>query len=284
VLLNQMLTLRHPASCLAEGPLRPVIEKCIEVNVDKRYRSADKLLSALEGKSTRRRTLFWVAGAVLLAGAVVMALCQPPSGEAIVPESIGTEAPVVAQSPTALPEAATDGEVPEAYTYVVNPYAEIIWLSTVHPDEDHAYTEFTCDMDGDGTEERYIFCICASSDGENAAPVPADAVRRETSGKVYMAPVVLRVVEGGYEFAEEFAPLLQDTSVDMMTENDVLSGEPVVFKADPLNHRWSSTRLIHYGEDCAGTWRYKACGTYDGFFLTAVCAAEVNLPEDKAGS
>jgi len=48
VLINEMLTNRHPATCLAEGPMRPIIEKCIEVNVDKRYLSADELLFALE--------------------------------------------------------------------------------------------------------------------------------------------------------------------------------------------------------------------------------------------
>lgn len=39
VLLNVMLTRQHPATILAEGPLRQVIETCTATNVDQRYGS-----------------------------------------------------------------------------------------------------------------------------------------------------------------------------------------------------------------------------------------------------
>ena len=36
ILLNELLTKQHPSKALTEGPFRPVVEKCIEVNMDKR--------------------------------------------------------------------------------------------------------------------------------------------------------------------------------------------------------------------------------------------------------
>ncbi len=47
VLMNVSLTGQHPSQVLAEGPLRPIIEKCIEVNSNKRYPSVDALLRQL---------------------------------------------------------------------------------------------------------------------------------------------------------------------------------------------------------------------------------------------
>ena len=43
VMLNIMRTGKHPSRQLVEGPLRPIVEKCIEVNADKRYTSAEEL-------------------------------------------------------------------------------------------------------------------------------------------------------------------------------------------------------------------------------------------------
>ncbi len=43
VMMNVMLTGFHPSRLLASGELRPIIEKCIEVNADKRYHSAFEL-------------------------------------------------------------------------------------------------------------------------------------------------------------------------------------------------------------------------------------------------
>lgn len=43
VLLNVMQTGQHPSRCLAKGSLRRIIEKCIEVNADKRYATAAEL-------------------------------------------------------------------------------------------------------------------------------------------------------------------------------------------------------------------------------------------------
>ena len=47
VLMNVMLTGWHPSRRLAEGPLRPVIETCVQMNVDRRYPSVAVLLKQL---------------------------------------------------------------------------------------------------------------------------------------------------------------------------------------------------------------------------------------------
>ena len=43
ILINEMLTNQHPSKLLTDSPLRSVIEKCIEVNVDKRYATVKEL-------------------------------------------------------------------------------------------------------------------------------------------------------------------------------------------------------------------------------------------------
>lgn len=47
ILMNALLCGEHPAKRLADGPLRPVIEKCIAVNVDQRYPTVEKLMEQL---------------------------------------------------------------------------------------------------------------------------------------------------------------------------------------------------------------------------------------------
>lgn len=48
ILLNEMLTGMHPSTKLADGALRPVVEKCIAVNAAMRYPTAAELITALE--------------------------------------------------------------------------------------------------------------------------------------------------------------------------------------------------------------------------------------------
>lgn len=47
VLLNVLCTGRHPAQHLTDGALQAIVERCIEVNTDKRYPSMDALLQQL---------------------------------------------------------------------------------------------------------------------------------------------------------------------------------------------------------------------------------------------
>ena len=47
ILINVMLTGRHPSKKLAEGKLGRVVERCTRVNPDKRYQNVLRLMEAL---------------------------------------------------------------------------------------------------------------------------------------------------------------------------------------------------------------------------------------------
>lgn len=57
VLMNVLLTGKTPTSQLYNGELGKVIEKCIQVNPDKRYQSAEELKKALKGKMNKKSIL-----------------------------------------------------------------------------------------------------------------------------------------------------------------------------------------------------------------------------------
>ena len=47
VLMNVLLTGKHPVQALTDGFLRPVVEKCIAINVDQRYTTVEELMEQL---------------------------------------------------------------------------------------------------------------------------------------------------------------------------------------------------------------------------------------------
>lgn len=55
VLMNVMITGRHPSQVLAEGPLRGLIETCTQMNADKRFSSAQALQRRLPGSGRTNR-------------------------------------------------------------------------------------------------------------------------------------------------------------------------------------------------------------------------------------
>ena len=72
VMINEMLTKQHPSKYLTESAFRPVVEKCIEVNADKRYSSASQLRFAIEKtelcpKAAKKKPLRLILPACILA-------------------------------------------------------------------------------------------------------------------------------------------------------------------------------------------------------------------------
>lgn len=62
ILINEMLTGQHPSKRLEAGPLRPIIERCIEVNVDKRYPTAEELrraIGAFRKAGKKKKKITW---------------------------------------------------------------------------------------------------------------------------------------------------------------------------------------------------------------------------------
>ena len=157
VTFNEMLIGQHPSRALAAGPFRPVIERCIEVNVDKRYQTAAELRAAvLRRLHYRKRRRLWLtvagvsAAAILALGIFAASRPRPVQGET---------APSV--------EAAALPEVPEAGTQAAavtpggtEPPASEPIRTQLPLSEDTApavnqgfTTAFTYDLDGDGTVE-----------------------------------------------------------------------------------------------------------------------------------
>lgn len=60
IVLNEMLTTQHPSKQLAQGIFRPVIERCTEMNVDKRYQAAEELYAAIQssGVKTKKKRIW----------------------------------------------------------------------------------------------------------------------------------------------------------------------------------------------------------------------------------
>lgn len=54
VLMNVLLTGKHPVQELTGGPLRPIIEKCIAVNADQRYATVEELIAQLPDHTAQR--------------------------------------------------------------------------------------------------------------------------------------------------------------------------------------------------------------------------------------
>lgn len=120
IVLNEMLTGKHPAIRLAEEPFRSVIEKCIAVNADRRYASADELKAALAscGRTEKKTRRIVVAAAVLLAviaGGVFLGrrMTKPPAGEQAVSAEELAEEIVPAAAETASPEEPAEKSAPE---------------------------------------------------------------------------------------------------------------------------------------------------------------------------
>lgn len=93
VLLNIMLTGQHPAAQLTDGCYAEVIQRCIEVNADRRYQSAAELAKALDtARSSKKQPhpalLLWILPLILL----LAALTPFPMDSTEAPERIGPAA------------------------------------------------------------------------------------------------------------------------------------------------------------------------------------------------
>ncbi len=76
VLMNVLLTGKTPTSQLYNGELGKVIEKCIQVNPDKRYQSAEELKKALKGKMNKKSILI-IPLVVIIPIVIVIAFVLP---------------------------------------------------------------------------------------------------------------------------------------------------------------------------------------------------------------
>lgn len=298
VLLNVMLTRQHPATTLAEGPLRQVIETCTATNVDKRYGSVEDLLLALERKP--KKWLFPATAVILAAGLMTgiwinrpekpTSIASPVPSTAAEQERV-TETPVITTETTQLPEpvpevaaskeepAAEEVPSPEPVTDEEKepekvPETEPVLLSQRLWDGDTSYIlmDFRYDIDADGSMENYIFSPgFYIHDGVN--PVLTDGFL-VAAGNVQrkVVPAVWKVNESGvYEIAKEFAALLKGPHVTIYPGIPDMSGEPAV--APCTLDVWSGGVQATFTAESAGTWFFAAEATLDDLHLegTGIC-------------
>lgn len=268
VLLNEMLTRQHPARALAQGNLTPIIEKCIEVNMDKRYGSAKELLTALEkpvqpAKPSRRK-LWLLLPAVLLIAAAIWA-------------GILWENPDSTQ-PDALPQESekTDNDTAEPPDVSLQ-QRKLSW----NGDLDIYGTTFHYDLDEDGEREEYVFAAMFNF-------VDEPRLLQNSGTAIDDKPEVLEVVgavwkqigEKIYEPVEAFAPLLSSTTVTVRQIEGEHEG--IVEEIGTLYGIWPGA--IRATFEYVGLWYYECSAVLAGETLTAVGSTRTELLSEAAAS
>lgn len=259
ILLNEMLTGRHPAKSLAEGELRPVIEKCIEVNVDKRYASAEDLTAALmPRKGKRNRFIALAAAAVLAAGTFGLGFFSANRQAVQNAEAAAPSVEIVRHDPMVVAEGSKTG--------ITVPYTSM----------------FRYDLDKDGEKEEYRFGVLIDGLPDLPFIVTTDTVSpydeniRVQYRTVY--PCVWRTLEdGSVETVPEFAELLEEPQTNLWRVTNVESEAPYVMAIDG---QWRGGLTVEYSFDFhLGTWLYEAIAVLDGTTLTGQ-AVTCLLPEN----
>lgn len=284
VLTNEMLTGCHPSSRLAAGKLRPIIEKCIEVNVDKRYSSAAELVLSLEAgdqnKSLRRWKAATAAAWVVALAALILAVWKPqapvaPEREPAMLEE--TTEPTETTPPeettvetTAPTEPSEEEYEPGGLNVRIHSGVDVAVPDKPWPGDAVGFlTDFTCDLDRDGVSENYVF-------GLEYAGIPVNGVTHDRSGippdsmdsrDVY--PCVWRRNEDGTVGDEvgAFTDLLENGKVTLWRV-DVLDGPAPTVKT--IGIPWSgAVRVTMNANDHLGRWYYEVSAELNGKVLTA---------------
>lgn len=254
VLMNEMLTKQHPATQLAEGPMRPIIERCIEVNVDKRFSSARELMAALENVSLSRQKKsrrLWMLPAAALCAALL--LLFPKEASAPTPVIRGSGEP---STPTPYPTALLSDSPVDS------------WIG--QPESDHM--EFEYDLDGDGETETYIFTIGHNLGGPHGLSLFGTDSRvphPDIPSELIIAPAVVKNTEDGLKYAYEFADLLENPEIKLYCSQQWGTGVPELHATAPLDNLWPNARLILFEAEDTGIWVYEITAELDGMTLSA---------------
>lgn len=265
VLANVLLTGNHPATKLAYGRLRPVIEKCIEVNTDKRYNSAAELAKAVRKSKKRRLILPAALSSAALAVALLLFLLfggktQAPASDThpAVPEisqPAESHTPEISEEPESLIDV-QPGQWAGQFGDDGQPIADPM--------------PFSYDLDGDGEEENYVFGTSLHNDHLDSVLVIGDEVNLTEMSGVMRVPVpcVFRVLEdGSYSLAEEFAPLLSNVNLKVWRGTNLNASAP---KITAYESDWQGGLRIEYTKEHLGTWVYEATAELGEISLRSV--------------
>lgn len=265
VLLNEMLTLEHPSRRLAEGSLRPVIERCIEVNVEKRFSGVAELEDAILACGCQKKRplipVLAVLTVLLCLSLLFFGNKKQESSLSVPTEATATEATTVEE----VSEPATKMEVIQPTTLTVSDDG---WTGTRGVYE----TYFRYDLDGDGQMESYIFGLCHMDIPEMHQNTLSDSFGLELNGsnqrRVYPC-VWLDTNNDTPEKSEELTALLSDASITLWRAEGNTSPAPVVFQLP------SGGIHATFDYQNMGTWIYEARATLEGQELTAIGQSHV---------
>jgi serine/threonine protein kinase len=258
ILLNEILTNEHPSRVLAEGKLRPIIEKCTQINADQRYADVSELIAALSGKQPKpiRKLLLTFGSALALTVALGCLLLptQAPPEEVHQTEPLPT---VETVSPTISRITITIQEPPSI--------SDTPWQAST----DGYGTYFSYDLDDDGNTENYLFGVdFINSPHENIVYYDINGSRPGETHLRDVHPCVWKVhPDGTLEVATEFTPLLTDVSINVWRVDDLESPSPFITNNATL---WPGCLTVIYYPQQDGTWLYEMTACLDGKELTAL--------------
>lgn len=291
VTMNMMLTGKHPAQKLTGGLLRPVIERCIAVNIDQRYHSAKML----------RRDILPLAGED--------ALCPEcgflsPGGGCL---CCGKNSPPFKRKkkhPLLLVGAVAVAALVSVFMLSMAPqnreeFADtVIQADFVKSPMNIVYDEFgdfhfpdglpqmpaafSYDADGDGIEETYYFGVLQNIHDDPEYSM-WDSVGRpyNDSDRIYRtaAPAVFKkAADSRYVPADEFAALIRNPEITLYYI-DLMFAEsadmPVVTAAPALYDLWQGAEQIEYSIGCIGAWVVEASAEIGGDRHTAFTLTEI---------
>lgn len=242
MMFNEMITGQHPSRKLVKGLFRPVVEQCIEVNVGKRYHTAAELRAAVARRlhyGKRRRARLALAG---IAAVIALALGIYFGFR---PEPVR---PQIALSTEMVPS------VPRGFT-----------------------TPFTYDLDGDGTEEEYIFGTFHQSVPAGHRDTITDSFRLvagEEHERVVFPCVWKTEADGTLSPVPEFAERLTQPQIQLCRTEGNESPAPAIYEAE--EEIWQGGVQVLFTLKNQGSWYYSASATLDGQLLTAATMSHVS--------
>lgn len=266
VLLNEMLTLEHPSRHLAEGSLRPVIERCIEVNVSKRFSDVAELEAAILS-GNRQKKLWWIP--VLVGLAILLCLSffflGKRTSDRSVPET--TEATITEDV----------SETPANMELILN--GPLTVSDEAWPEANATYeTHFQYDLDGDGQMESYTFGLSHMDIPEMYRNTLSDTFLlgpNDTNQRRVSPCVWIDTSDGTPEQSKELTALLSDASITLWRTEGTTAPAPLVFQLP------SGGIHASFNAQNLGTWLYVAKATLAGQELTAIGQSHV-LPLESS--
>ena len=280
VTFNEMLIGQHPSRALAAGPFRPVIERCIEVNVDKRYQTAAELRAAvLRRLHYRKRRRLWLtvagvsAAAILALGIFAASRPRPVQTEAA-PSVEAAALPEVPEAGTQAAAVTPEGTEPPASEPI---RTQLPLSDDTAPAVNQGFTTaFTYDLDGDGTEEEYFFGTLHQNIPAGYQHTLSDSfgiAAGDMSERTVFPCVWKTDADGSIVPVPEFAEKLIQPQVKLQRTEGNESPAPAICEAD--NSVWHGGVQVLFSIENLGSWYYSASATLDGQTLTAATMSHV---------